>query len=208
MTSPLVVLVAVPVLAALVPIGFGVWWLAAPASRPMLVARYPLPVLTWIIALPFTLLAGAGMLFGLSIAADGGAPGFVDGTRPSTLTQILESYLVPVLGLLGLVLGAIVIVMGHLRPRRGPWPRFAMLAVAAVPILVLAYGAVTMTFSSEPIFGVAIAVVVLGSTVNALLAGATQAARQERRNAAANGASAALAPPPSPPASPEPPPLN
>lgn len=208
MTLGVGVFVVAPVLAAAVALIFGIAWLAAPASRGSLVERYPLPVLTWVIATVPTVLAGAAVVFGAAFAVDGGIAE-AGSSRPSGVWNPVEQYAMPVLGLLGLVLGVLVIVMGHLRPRRGPWPRFAMLSVAAVPIAGVLYAAAMLLVQPDVVGGFMAMTLALGSIANALLARPAQDVRQARRDARRASASAVTTelppPPPPPPPAPAPP---
>jgi hypothetical protein len=211
MSSGVLVFFAVPAVAAVVALVYGIVWLSTSTSTPRasLAARYPLPVITWIIALPMTVLAGAAAFFGTLFAFDGGATGYVDGFEPGTAQQLVEQFAMPVLGLGGFTLGVLVIVMAHLRPRRGPWPRYAMLGVAAVPIAAVLYGSAMFIRAGDMDSGLLAAGLALGSIANALLARPAQDERQARRDARRTAASAAVTtelPPPPPPPSTAPPP--
>ena len=209
MTPGMLIFFAAPVVGAVVALAFGIAWLSAPDSRAAVTARYPLPVVTWIIAAPMTLYAGAATFFGILFAVDLGATGYVDGFEPGPVQRLIDQFALPVLGLLSLVLGVLVIVMAHLRPRRGPWPRFAMLGVGAVPIALVLYGATAFMRLGDVLTVLLAAALALGSIANALLARPAQEARQAlkaQRNARGAGASAATTTELPPSAAPPPPP--
>ncbi|GIG54076.1 hypothetical protein Dac01nite_08280 [Demequina activiva] len=200
MTPGVLVFFAVPALGAAVALVYGIVWLSSRATRASLAARYPLPLLTWIIALPMTLYAGAAVLMGVAFQ-----PTFDSGASSGSALRSLEQLVLPVLGLATVVLGVLVIVMGHLRSRRGPWPRFAMLSVAAVPIAGVLYGTAAFIMVGDAVSGFVGMVLAVGSIANALLARPTQEARQARRDARRTAASAAVTtelPSPPPPSTP------
>src|SRR5690554_3317741 len=112
----LLVFIVVPVLAAAVSLGFGVAWLAAPQSRATIVRRYPLPLMTWAIATVPTALAGLA-LFLVAAWSFESSETFYPGAGPGRVSLLVERFAAPAVALLVVVLGIMVIVTSHLRPR-------------------------------------------------------------------------------------------
>ena len=182
------VVFAMPAVAGLVALVYGLVWLTRPEARADVARRYPLRTLTWLMAVPGGLASAAAVFFGIGFALEGG---YSDGF----LTAVVGRFAMPTLGLFGLVCAIAVIVVAHRvaspRRRSRPW---LMLAFAAAPILlVLVIPAAALV--SEPLGAMAGLVLALGATTNALMAVASAAVPMP------------VPMPPPPPTTPPPPPL-
>ena len=185
--SPLILVLAVPVLAAAAALWLGILWWASPARRAQVAARYPLRTLTWVMAVPaFLSLAMLLLVLGTLIAEDG----WIDGTTPAggrdPVVLAIEGLVVA-----GLVAAVALVVLAHRVPRSpapGWWRRYSMVIVAGGPVLAVLYGALGALVNGQALDGLALIVLAAGAGANALLAVPVQRTRAAARTGGAPGA--------------------
>ncbi|WP_062137760.1 hypothetical protein [Demequina aestuarii] len=162
------VVFAVPAVAGLVALAYGLVWLTRPDARADVARRYPLRTLTWLMAVPGGLASAAAAFFGIGFALDGG---FSDGF----LTDVVGRFAMPTLGLFGLVCAIAVIVVAHRvaspHRRSRPW---LMLAFGAAPVL-LVFVIAAASLAADSLGALSGLVLALGATTNALMAVASAA---------------------------------
>lgn len=181
------VVFAVPAITGLVALVYSGIWLLRPDDRDDVARRYPLRLLTWLMAVPGGLASAAAAFFGIGFALDGGFDG-------AFLADVVGRFAMPALGLVGMASAIGVIVVAHRvaspQRRSRPW---LMLAFAGAPILlVLVITAASL--GAEPVGALSGLVLALGATANALMA-------------VASAAVPTTPPPLTPPLTPPPPPL-
>lgn len=155
----------VPVTAAVAALVYGAMWLGMRDSRYGVAYRYPLRLLTWLMAFPAALASAAAVFFGVMFAWPRGE---TDGTF--IYGNSVESLIMPGLGLIGTAVSIAVIILAHgvaaLDRRSRPW---LIVILSMPPILVVMFVSLLGMAEAE-VFGLAGLAFSLGATANALMA--------------------------------------
>ena len=157
----LTLVLGIPILAALGAVVCLVLVMRGGQRADAVVRRYPLALVTWLIAGPFA----AAALFGILVLSQ-----YDDGATGDDVSFLL------VLGVLAALCVA-VIVWGHIIGRgrgRRPW---LLLAIASPGIVALLYAMVLTVTETQVLWSLGLLVIAAGSIANGILAVRVHAAR-------------------------------